>query len=955
MHPVRFFLLFLTLPAVSLSAQTLRFVRQIPDSVYFIGVGVQPAGAGYALTQQPRNYAAPFRFQRLDLTPEGEVAQGAQDILPGAAGFNPVFPLGDGAYARAAQNAFRLQRLAADGSIVWDSTYAFPDLDFNLNPAINSVKVIEPAPGGHFFVGCKATLIDSIAGLYCVAKISDTGELLWIKHLWDLGVATGVQLDTRFRHFTPTPDGGCVVNLNTSTGSIHTLFRLSPAGEVLWQKSYSGQIGDVRPLADGSAWVSYRQSIDYPILHIGPAGEVLLDTQVREMVFLPPPYFGVPQQLIPLPGGDLVVGGIYEGGSEVFFLRMTEAGQLLWFKNYPLFSGKKLRFWAGQPTPDQGFVWTGEVGNAAGTEKATFLIKTDSLGRLADNEVGGFVREDLNFNCAADSSEPTFAFWNVQIEQANRPPVFTSTNYAGRYALPILDTGAYAVTVFPANFVWEACVPVVEGVAPDTVGAVVPADFAIWNVYECPVMTVEVGAGFLRHCYDNTYAVSCRNNGSATADNAYVEVYLPPHLLLQSASLPFVQNGDTLTFALGTVEPQQSVGIQLVLRPDCDSTGLGQSMCVSAHVFPDTICQPLPGWAGALIEVSGACEGDSVRFQIRNTGTAPTSQSLDFIVIDDHVMTLEGMFSLGAGAVQEEVFPADGSTWRLYAEQEPNAPGTLIASAAVEGCAADGTPFTTGFVVQWPNDNGSPFWDTYCLQVVSSFDPNDKQATTLGAGAPHWIEPNTPLEYLIRFQNTGNDTAFTVVLRDTLSGLLDTASLRPGVASHPYAWTLDDTGVLTFTFSGILLPDSATNETASHGFVQFRIDQKPDLPDETLLENRAGIYFDANEVVLTNTVFHTVQRAFWLLSPPLGVLEISPAAHLTVQPNPAVGAVFVVLENAGSGGTLALFDVFGKKYWSATPAGPVVEIPRQGLPGGLYWLVWQTEDGRRAAGKLVWR
>ena len=75
------------------------------------------------------------------------------------------------------------------------------------------------------------------------------------------------------------------------------------------------------------------------------------------------------------------------------------------------------------------------------------------------------------------------------------------------------------------------------------------------------------------------------------------------------------------------------------------------------------------------------------------------------------------------------------------------------------------------------------------------------------------------IEYTIRFQNTGNDTAFTVVLRDTLDKHLDWTTFKPILASHPYETFLYKDGAVEFSFKEILLPDSTTNEPLSHGFV----------------------------------------------------------------------------------------------------------------------------------------
>jgi len=73
------------------------------------------------------------------------------------------------------------------------------------------------------------------------------------------------------------------------------------------------------------------------------------------------------------------------------------------------------------------------------------------------------------------------------------------------------------------------------------------------------------------------------------------------------------------------------------------------------------------------------------------------------------------------------------------------------------------------------------------------------------------------LTYKIRFQNTGTDTAFNIVVLDTLSDLLDVSTFVPLVSSHPYALEIVDSNVLKYSFENIMLPDSNINEPGSHG------------------------------------------------------------------------------------------------------------------------------------------
>src|SRR5690606_34512909 len=132
------------------------------------------------------------------------------------------------------------------------------------------------------------------------------------------------------------------------------------------------------------------------------------------------------------------------------------------------------------------------------------------------------------------------------------------------------------------------------------------------------------------------------------------------------------------------------------------------------------------------------------------------------------------------------------------------------------------------------------------VTVTASFDPNDKLAMTSSGYSNEYfyIDQDEWIDYTIRFQNTGTDTAFTVVITDTLNAELDMASFEQGLASHPFSVSFKPDRVVEWRFENILLPDSNVNEAASHGLVSFRI--KPHLPilPGTEIENIANIYFD---------------------------------------------------------------------------------------------------------------
>jgi uncharacterized repeat protein (TIGR01451 family) len=133
---------------------------------------------------------------------------------------------------------------------------------------------------------------------------------------------------------------------------------------------------------------------------------------------------------------------------------------------------------------------------------------------------------------------------------------------------------------------------------------------------------------------------------------------------------------------------------------------------------------------------------------------------------------------------------------------------------------------------------------------VGAYDPNMKVVTQNGAEV-NTILNDDPLEYVIHFQNVGNDTAFTVVITDTISNLLDLSSLEIIGSSHANYWGIYNR-TLQFTFNGINLPDSGTNQLASNGFVSYRIKPVANISMGNVINNTAAIYFDVNAPVITN-------------------------------------------------------------------------------------------------------
>jgi len=251
--------------------------------------------------------------------------------------------------------------------------------------------------------------------------------------------------------------------------------------------------------------------------------------------------------------------------------------------------------------------------------------------------------------------------------------------------------------------------------------------------------------------------------------------------------------------------------------------------------------------------------------------------------------------------------------------QEPNAPASDDPTAVLEGCTSGGEPVSSGFTNILPLNNGSLATTTVCRENVGAYDPNDKTGYPLGFGDDNGINPGTRLDYAIRFQNTGTDTAFTVVIRDTLPLELDLATLKLDAASHEFEATLDSQRVLTFVFENILLPDSTTNLAESQGVVQFSIDHDPTLSPGSIIRNEAAIYFDFNEPIITNKTRHVITKDGLPVSTRA---EMARQVTLEVYPNPTDGVlnVRVPLADVGPEDELQVTDLYGRKLAATTYA-----------------------------------
>ncbi len=234
-----------------------------------------------------------------------------------------------------------------------------------------------------------------------------------------------------------------------------------------------------------------------------------------------------------------------------------------------------------------------------------------------------------------------------------------------------------------------------------------------------------------------------------------------------------------------------------------------------------------------------------------------------------------------------------------------------------------------------PDTNTINNYDTLYQAITGSYDPNDKTVSPTGYEQWGFVEQGQRLTYTIRFQNTGTDTAFSIVIRDTINSNMDLSTFEVDAYSHPVTWQLMNGNELYFRFDNILLPDSNINEPESHGFIRYSISPKPGLADNTNIFNTAYIFFDYNPAIVTNTT----QNIYVTNIPVDNSVGLCPR-QTKVYPNPSDEMIYINLPKNTS--LIKVYDINGNLMYSLKPMKQVAEIDIRQIPSGVYIVKMQT-------------
>lgn len=370
--------------------------------------------------------------------------------------------------------------------------------------------------------------------------------------------------------------------------------------------------------------------------------------------------------------------------------------------------------------------------------------------------------------------------------------------------------------------------------------------------------------------------------------------------------------------------------------------------CAGAGILLDTV-----GAAGTYNSdrfVAQSCNTTSSVFNLYandqhvafNRGSTPYTTYRNYLDVGNFfciptngivTMTVSNRLALTSIAPYPTLISGNVLTWNVTGLSSSAAFSTIY----VDGVSTGSVPLTTGDTLHTTvrispttgdadsSDNMLVIVDT----VLASYDPN-----YIVVAPSYRIASGDELEYTIHFENTGSGPAFNIHVLDTLPDNVDISSYKIVAASHAMFLTKlkDFAGhnVLKFEFPDINLPDSSHHGLCD-GFVKFRIKSYTGLPDCDHILNRAGIYFDFNEVVMTNMVDNVVGCNLAVTDTKL------PDNNIELFPNPADDVINIKVSGVGYSSYIITNNV-GQSVASGEITHAETTINTKHLNPGLYMV-----------------
>jgi len=749
-----------------------------------------------------------------------------------------------------------LFKLNSSGNILWQRSYGGSRSE-------TPQDIAKTADGGYIISGYTISDDGDVTGLHSydddgwIIKVNSVGQLLWQKCIGgtsdEAWAQIGIRGQTKVSRIIVSPDGSIYTFMGTRSndGDVSGnhgsqdiwMVKFNSAGILQWQKCIGGtgydRFDEVRLTSAGNFIISgYTESVELPSFHVNASNPTYGDAYICvvnssgnllwQKCYGSNNDDGDIARIVSIEeNGDFVVATSIEntsstighhGFDDLWILKLNSAGDILWDKfvggsyfdrlideDDQFISSSaftyNLAFGYGIKTMDSGYLFTAsthspDIPNYHNPDKGIWpdlmVVKLSANGELEWQRCLGGSRTESPQGIPIEIEPDVFIVGGYTY--SNNGDVQTNYGKADAWLIKFGSVNRIKGTVFIDN----------NGDGIKDAGDPLYSGGLVQASRGGPVRSV----------------VPYQGNFEVTVDTGtYTTTFLPnpPYYsvspVLQTSSFATYFNVDSISFILHRIPNVKDLII---------------------NIIPITPARP----------------GFNLAYNIfcRNVGdvTIPSGQIV--LARDPRLQFLSSLpmadFSSGDtlkwNYTNFKPFDTLKISLNLRVASPPivNVRDTLSSLAFVTPVAGDFTP----------SDDTSGL----CQIVVGSYDPNDKGENLGGSISKERVVAGDYITYFIRFQNTGTDTAFNVVVRDTLDNKLDWSSFQMITSSHPYTLQIDDQNKLIWTFYNIKLPDSNVNEPASHGYIAYRIKADNSLNIGATFLNRASIYFDFNLPVHTN-------------------------------------------------------------------------------------------------------
>lgn len=450
------------------------------------------------------------------------------------------------------------------------------------------------------------------------------------------------------------------------------------------------------------------------------------------------------------------------------------------------------------------------------------------------------------------------------------------------------------------------------------------------------------------HCNTLPVKIYNDNNGNCTYDGYDIYSYFPCRIRVDSAGIPV----DTLPAVsglyykaygpAGTVYAFSIISMSSNMTVSCPSSGIiYDTISPSVVIYPEKSfgLQCVTG-SGHDLKVWGSTlwrpNDGFAQIHVQNsTCTAVTP------VVS---MSFSSKYSLSSASPTPASVTGNTITWNLASTTAFNAaPPPIFASFVTSGpTRVPGDSVRSAFMVTpiigdiYTSNNN--FNDTNIIR--GPYDPNDITVSPSG-----FVPSGTVLDYTVRFENMGNDTAHNVYVLDTVSANLDMNSLEILASSARMDIAFMNAGglnIIKFDFPNIKLLDSSFHNECQGSF-RFRMKTKDGLADGTLIPHRVGIYFDGNDVVMTNNAQDTIG----IPAPPPPVSVGDAAMGVKIYPNPAREQLAITTTAANNYSSFTITNAVGQVYVRQQISGTHTIVDIKTLPAGIYYVTLKGGNGNQ--------